>query len=175
MSANVAHSGAERLPPWQGLPESSLWRRFGQRLAGLSDQAFAGSRAALELVPSAPPGLRELRSRLVEQGVLEPDAEAYRFAETHLFSSPSTAAAVITGSGELTTRMLKNRVVLAHAGAGPAAEHASGRFGSSMLSTGAFEMRLKRRAARSRRRSAHMPDRPIERRLAAILSADVVG
>ncbi len=65
--------------------------------AGEGFLVHAGSRAALELVPSAPPGLGELRSRLVEQGVLEPDTEAYRFAETHLFSSPSTAAAVITG------------------------------------------------------------------------------
>ncbi len=65
--------------------------------AGEGFLVYAGSQAALGLVPSAPPGLGELRRRLVQQGVLEPGPEAYRFVGTHLFSSPSTAAGVITG------------------------------------------------------------------------------
>ncbi len=65
--------------------------------AGEGFLVCAGSQAALKLVPSAPPGLGELRRRLVQQGVLEPGPEAYRFVGTHLFSSPSTAAGVITG------------------------------------------------------------------------------
>ena len=33
----------------------------------------------------------------MSNGILEPGHEAYRFAEAYLFSSPSTAAGVITG------------------------------------------------------------------------------
>ncbi len=34
---------------------------------------------------------------MVSNGILEPGPEAYRFGEAYLFSSPSTAARVVTG------------------------------------------------------------------------------
>lgn len=56
-----------------------------------------GSKAATSYVPSTPDYALTIRERLLERGILvERDGGIY-FTEDHLFSSPSTAAAVVMG------------------------------------------------------------------------------
>jgi len=72
-----------------------------------SSQGFvvkAGSQAVAETVPSMQQhvrGMYELRQELIENGVLAPAsdtlADGYRFTQDYVFSSPSTAAAVVLG------------------------------------------------------------------------------
>jgi hypothetical protein len=64
----------------------------------------AGSQAVVASVPSMQQhvrGMYELRHELIGNGVLAPAepsaAEGYRFAQDYVFSSPSTAAAVVLG------------------------------------------------------------------------------
>jgi hypothetical protein len=72
-----------------------------------SSQGFvvkAGSQAVADTVPSMQQyvrGMYELRQELIANGVLAPAsdtlADGYRFTQDYVFSSPSTAAAVILG------------------------------------------------------------------------------
>lgn len=60
----------------------------------------AGSHAVGEAVPSMEKyvnGMFELRQELIANGVLERDGGLFRFAQDFVFSSPSTAAAVVLG------------------------------------------------------------------------------
>ena len=59
-----------------------------------------GSRAVTETVPSMQQhvrGMYDLRQELIKIGVLVPEPDGYRFAQDYVFSSPSTAAAVVLG------------------------------------------------------------------------------
>ena len=59
-----------------------------------------GSRAVTETVPSMQQhvrGMYDLRQELIKNGVLVPEPDGYRFAQDYVFSSPSTAAAVVLG------------------------------------------------------------------------------
>jgi Domain of unknown function (DUF4357) len=68
-----------------------------------SSQGFvvkAGSRAVGEAVPSMQQhvrGMYELRQELIGNGVLAAEGDGYRFSQDYVFSSPSTAAAVVLG------------------------------------------------------------------------------
>ena len=72
-----------------------------------SSQGFvvkAGSQAVADTVPSMKQyvrGMYELRQELIANGVLAPASDAppdgYRFTQDYVFSSPSTAAAVVLG------------------------------------------------------------------------------
>ncbi len=68
-----------------------------------STQGFvvkAGSQAVGETVPSMQQhvrGMYDLRQELIANGVLQRAGDIYRFAQDYVFSSPSTAAAVILG------------------------------------------------------------------------------
>lgn len=72
-----------------------------------SSQGFvvkAGSQAVADTVPSMQQyvrGMYELRQELIANGVLSPasdtPADGYRFTQDYVFSSPSTAAAVVLG------------------------------------------------------------------------------
>lgn len=68
-----------------------------------SSQGFVvrgGSQAYGETVPSMQqyvPGMYDLRQGLIANGVLAPDGAGYRFTQDYVFSSPSTAAAVVLG------------------------------------------------------------------------------
>ena len=68
-----------------------------------SSQGFvvkAGSQAVGESVPSMQQhvrGMYELRQELIGNGVLAPEGAGYRFAQDYVFTSPSTAAAVVLG------------------------------------------------------------------------------
>lgn len=60
----------------------------------------AGSQAVGESVPSMQLHVRsmfDLRQELIGNGVFERDGERYRFVQDYVFSSPSTAAAVVLG------------------------------------------------------------------------------
>lgn len=60
----------------------------------------AGSLAAGKTVPSMQQHVRgcfDLRQQLIQNGVMQPDGEDYRFAQDYAFSSPSMAAAVVLG------------------------------------------------------------------------------
>ena len=58
---------------------------------------FSVPPANLEEVKSAGPYTKKWRDQLIKDGVLKKDGNVYRFTEDHIFSSPSTAAAVILG------------------------------------------------------------------------------
>lgn len=62
----------------------------------------AGSQAVGKSVPSMQQHVRsmfDLRQELIQNGVLQTDEDHYRFAQDYVFSSPSTAAAVVLGRG----------------------------------------------------------------------------
>jgi hypothetical protein len=58
---------------------------------------FAGSRARSTEVPSIHQWLSELRSRLVESGVVELGPDGLRFTQDYVFESPSAAAGTLLG------------------------------------------------------------------------------
>jgi len=58
---------------------------------------FAGSTCNLQETKSAGPYVKNWREQLVEDGVLQKDDNIYKFTQDHIFSSPSTAAAVVLG------------------------------------------------------------------------------
>jgi hypothetical protein len=60
-------------------------------------KVFAGSRARTDEVHSIHGWTHELRSDLVENGVLERTGDALIFAQDYVFKSPSAAAAVLLG------------------------------------------------------------------------------
>lgn len=60
----------------------------------------AGSQAAGEAVPSLQQHVRgvfDMRQELIQNGVLQPEGDHFRFAQDYVFSSPSMAAAVVLG------------------------------------------------------------------------------
>ena len=57
----------------------------------------ANAKARLEVVPSCPPWIKELRSTLFAQKVLEEGVEHHVFTQEYAFRSPSAAAAVLLG------------------------------------------------------------------------------
>ena len=58
---------------------------------------FEGSRARIEIAPSALNALKPQRDKLVKSGVMEEQDGEYVFTQDFLFPSPSTAAAVVLG------------------------------------------------------------------------------
>ena len=57
----------------------------------------AESESAASEVPSCHAYIKELRTALIENGVLKTSANGYRFTQDYSFSSPSTAAGVVLG------------------------------------------------------------------------------
>lgn len=58
---------------------------------------FAGAQARGRVTPSLRGARVKQRERLVLDGVLVPDGEAYRLAADHLFTAPSAAATILLG------------------------------------------------------------------------------
>jgi hypothetical protein len=58
---------------------------------------FEGSRARMEVAPSGAHALNPHRERLLAAGVMEERDGGYVFTQDFLFSSPSTAAAIVLG------------------------------------------------------------------------------
>jgi len=56
-----------------------------------------GSEIATSCVPSTAPSTIALRNKFLEQAVIVSDGEKLRFSKDYLFTSPSTAAAVVLG------------------------------------------------------------------------------
>lgn len=68
----------------------------GQRVAD-GFVVFAGSQVTSHTVPSLPKGVVNLRSELIDAGVIVEERGRFRFAKDYLFGSPSGAAVVILG------------------------------------------------------------------------------
>ena len=80
------------------------WKGKGVVASGVeATQGFVvkgGSQAVGNSVPSMEQHVRsmfDLRQELIQNGVLQPEGGRYRFAQDFVFSSPSTAAAVVLG------------------------------------------------------------------------------
>lgn len=58
---------------------------------------FKGSKAAYEPTNSFSPSLLRIREKLIDKGVLEDKIDCLEFLEDYIFSSPSTAAAILMG------------------------------------------------------------------------------
>ena len=58
---------------------------------------FKGSKAAGTIVNSLAPSFIVLRQKLIDDGVLVDKGEFYEFSDDYIFSSPSTAAAMVMG------------------------------------------------------------------------------
>jgi Domain of unknown function (DUF4357) len=77
----------------------------------------ADSKAVLDTVPSMQQhvrGMYDLRLELIANGVMVADPSGYRFAQDYVFSSPSTAAAVVLGrsaNGRVEWRDTKGRTL----------------------------------------------------------------
>jgi len=56
---------------------------------------FAGSKCNLTETKSAGPYVKKWRKKLIDDGVLIKKGNVYEFQSDHIFSSPSTAAAVV--------------------------------------------------------------------------------
>jgi hypothetical protein len=59
---------------------------------------LAGSQAASQAQPSLANGVRKLRQKLNDEGVIAQTDGAHVFIKDYLFNSPSQAASAITGS-----------------------------------------------------------------------------
>jgi hypothetical protein len=73
-----------------------------------------GSQIASSLVPSMSPSLVNLRQRLIDQGIIGKQKDKLVFAKDYLFSSTSTAAAVVMGrnaNGRIEWKDQKGRTV----------------------------------------------------------------
>lgn len=71
---------------------------------------FKGSKAAAEIVNSLTANFRNLRQKLIDDGILVNKGEYFEFSEDYIFSSPSTAAVMVMGrnANGLTEWKLKN-------------------------------------------------------------------
>jgi len=58
---------------------------------------FKGSKAAATLVPSITQNFVKFRQKLIDQGSVIQQEEYLEFPEDYIFSSPSTAAAIVMG------------------------------------------------------------------------------
>jgi len=58
---------------------------------------FKGSKVAVESVKSFPPNFVKIRNKLIDENILLHKGEYYEVTEDYLFSSPSTAAAIVMG------------------------------------------------------------------------------
>jgi len=56
-----------------------------------------GSKAAGMITPSFSASLSQLREKLIDEGILKTKDEYLEFVEDNIFSSPSTAAAIVMG------------------------------------------------------------------------------
>lgn len=71
---------------------------------------FKGSKAAGTTVPSMTSNFIKIRQKLIDQNIIIQKGESFEFPEDYIFSSPSTAAAMILGrnANGLTEWKLKN-------------------------------------------------------------------
>ncbi len=58
---------------------------------------FSGSTATLEVTKGAQAWVVNMRSKLLEQGILKEENNVYKFTSNYIFSSPSGAAALVLG------------------------------------------------------------------------------
>ncbi|HCT3226644.1 TPA: DUF3780 and DUF4357 domain-containing protein [Enterobacter hormaechei] len=81
--------------------EAKLAKAIGLPVGEMSSPAFLvkkGSTANIVLAKSLRPAIRELRQKLLDDGVLVQQGDVYSFVHEYQFKSPSTAACVIAGN-----------------------------------------------------------------------------
>ena len=81
--------------------EAKLAKAIGKPVGEISSPEFLvkkGSTANIALAKSLRPAIRELRQKLLDDGVLVEQGNVYSFAHEYQFKSPSTAACVIAGN-----------------------------------------------------------------------------
>lgn len=123
----VGHDEETPLPVTEPKEESSLAedvlflfeakkaKAGGHPVGDMSKPEFfvsKGSTANIAVAKSLRPAIRELRQKLLDEGVLVEDGEVYSFTREYTFKSPSLAACVIAGnprSGMDAWRDLKGR------------------------------------------------------------------
>lgn len=81
--------------------EAKLAKAIGQPVGEMSSPEFLvkkGSTVNIALAKSLRPAIRELRQKLLDEGVLAKQGEVYSFVHEYQFKSPSAAACVIAGN-----------------------------------------------------------------------------
>lgn len=81
--------------------EAKLAKAIGRPVGELSSPEFwvkKGSTANVALAKSLRPAIRELRQKLLDEGVLVKQGDVYSFVHEYRFKSPSAAACVIAGN-----------------------------------------------------------------------------
>lgn len=81
--------------------EAKLAKAIGHPVGEMSSPEFLvkkGSTANIALAKSLRPAVRELRQKLLDDGVLVKQGDVYSFVYEYQFKSPSTAACVIAGN-----------------------------------------------------------------------------
>ncbi|WP_320910474.1 anti-phage-associated DUF3780 domain-containing protein [Citrobacter farmeri] len=81
--------------------EAKLAKAIGQPVGEMSSPEFLvkkGSTANIALAKSLRPAIRELRQKLLDEGVLVNQGDVYSFVHEYQFKSPSAAACVIAGN-----------------------------------------------------------------------------
>ncbi|WON77390.1 anti-phage-associated DUF3780 domain-containing protein [Serratia sp. UGAL515B_01] len=81
--------------------EAKLAKAIGHPIGEMSSPEFLvkkGSTANIVLAKSLRPAVRELRQKLLDDGVLVKQGDVYSFVHEYQFKSPSTAACVIAGN-----------------------------------------------------------------------------
>ncbi|MNN12998.1 hypothetical protein D3C81_1260140 [compost metagenome] len=81
--------------------EAKLAKAIGQPVGEMSSPEFLvkkGSTANIALARSLRPAIRDLRQKLLDDGVLMKRGDVYSFEHEYQFKSPSAAACVIAGN-----------------------------------------------------------------------------
>ncbi|MFH1813560.1 MAG: DUF4357 domain-containing protein [Pseudomonadota bacterium] len=98
------HAFEKGVQPAAAVTPSLVLRGKGITASGFeASQGFvvrAGSLAVGDTVPSMQQhvrGMYDLRQQLIGNGVMARDGDGYRFSQDYVFTSPSTAAAVVLG------------------------------------------------------------------------------
>ena len=92
----------DTMPTGAKEPDSKLLLNYKDIAATgvLSSEGFvvlSGSTIATDTNPSLADGPNRLRSKLLEDGTIRNSGDRLEFTKDHLFSSPSQAAAIVTG------------------------------------------------------------------------------
>lgn len=110
LSLNASNAQISSEPPTLGnsnveeslfLFEAKLAKAIGQPVGEMSSPEFLvkkGSTANIVLAKSLRPAIRELRQKLLDEGVLVNQGDVYSFVHEYQFKSPSAAACVIAGN-----------------------------------------------------------------------------
>ncbi|MFM5472464.1 anti-phage-associated DUF3780 domain-containing protein [Aeromonas veronii] len=98
---NQSEQGTSSAEETLFLFEAKQAKAVGHPVGEISSPAFLvkkGSTANIALAKSVRPAIRELRQKLLDEGILVKKGNVYSFTHEYLFQSPSAAACVIAGN-----------------------------------------------------------------------------